>query len=136
MEWIKNWFSNMMNMDSPLIEDGISYRTVEHYYVAHKTNDLSIRKLISFMKAGEAKKFGRSVVLAPDFEKNKLAIMERALRWKFAPGTSWYNKLMATGSEEIVERNNWGDCFWGWDVNKKRGENHLGKILMKIRDGE
>lgn len=54
---------------------------------------------------------------------------------KFARGTSWAEKLLATGDEEIVEFVNWRDTFWGWDINLKTGENHLGKILMKIREG-
>lgn len=33
-----------------------------------------------------------------------------------------------------MEENNWGDKFWG-TVNGV-GENHLGKILMRIRDNE
>ena len=55
-----------------------------------------------------------------------------ALRIKFAPGTIWYARLeMEEG--EIVEWNNWGDKIWGKTLNGE-GENHLGKILMKIRD--
>lgn len=59
--------------------------------------------------------------------------MEYALRRKFARGTTWHKKLMDTGTEEIVENNNWGDQFWGFDVVENKGENHLGKILMHIR---
>jgi predicted NAD-dependent protein-ADP-ribosyltransferase YbiA (DUF1768 family) len=40
---------------------------------------------------------------------------------------------MATGSEEIIEWNNWGDRIWGKTYDGV-GENHLGKILMKIRE--
>ena len=59
--------------------------------------------------------------------------MEYALRIKFAPGTSWYTKLMATGNEEIVELNNWNDVYWGSTLDG-RGENHLGKLLIKLRE--
>lgn len=41
------------------------------------------------------------------------------------------DKLVATGDAEIVEGNWWGDKFWG--VCRGVGENHLGKILMRIR---
>lgn len=40
-------------------------------------------------------------------------------------------KLLETGNEELVEGNYWGDTFWG--VCRGRGENHLGKLLMKVR---
>ncbi len=35
---------------------------------------------------------------------------------------------------EIVERNTWNDTFWG--VCKGKGENHLGILLMEIRDSK
>ena len=39
--------------------------------------------------------------------------------------------LLATGDAKIVEGNTWGDVFWG--VCNGVGENHLGEILMKVR---
>jgi len=39
--------------------------------------------------------------------------------------------LLATGEEEIVEENSWGDTFWG--TCNGRGKNHLGKIWMECR---
>lgn len=38
-------------------------------------------------------------------------------------------KLLATGNEELVEGNNWGDTFWGM-VNEV-GENHLRQNTCK-----
>lgn len=35
-------------------------------------------------------------------------------------------------TDPIIEVNNWGDTYWG--VCNGIGDNHLGKILMKIRD--
>lgn len=37
----------------------------------------------------------------------------------------------ATAEELLVEGNNWNDTFWG--VCRGRGENNLGRILMKVR---
>ena len=34
----------------------------------------------------------------------------------------------------LEEGNRWHDTFWGIDQNTGKGENHLGKILMKVRD--
>jgi predicted NAD-dependent protein-ADP-ribosyltransferase YbiA (DUF1768 family) len=56
--------------------------------------------------------------------------MEDLLRQKFQ-NPYLKNKLLATGNAEIEETNSWGDVFWG--ICKGVGENHLGKILMKIR---
>lgn len=44
-----------------------------------------------------------------------------------------WETLATSGNEELVEGNNWNDTYWG--VCKGVGENHLGKILIRIRDG-
>jgi ribA/ribD-fused uncharacterized protein len=97
--------------------------------------DLTTRKLISEVSPSEAKKMGRKVKLRKDYnwDEIKFLVMEDILRFKFMEGTSWYYKLMATGNEEIIEWNNWGDRIWGKTYDGV-GENHLGKILMKIRE--
>uniref|UniRef100_UPI00345E83CD NADAR domain-containing protein n=1 Tax=uncultured Duncaniella sp. TaxID=2768039 RepID=UPI00345E83CD len=41
-------------------------------------------------------------------------------------------KLIATGDAELVEGNYWHDTVWG--VCDGVGENHLGKILMRVRE--
>ncbi len=66
-------------------------------------------------------------------QEESLKVMEHILRFKFTKETSWGKKLLETEGE-IVENNNWGDVFWGFDINQNKGENHLGKILMKIRE--
>lgn len=133
MEWIKNWFSNMLPFDEPLVYEGIKYRTVENFYQAMKFYHLDDRQFVANLNPYAAKKFAKGK--APDFWKDvKLGIMLRALRHKFAQGTSWHKKLMATGDEPIIEWNNWNDLYWGVDVQSSRGYNHLGKLLMKIRE--
>lgn len=39
--------------------------------------------------------------------------------------------LLATGDSELIEGNTWRDYFWG--VCNGKGQNKLGKILMRIR---
>jgi len=138
---IKNWFSNMLLMDEPLVYNGVSYRTSEHFYQAMKMpkdrNDL--RAELAAMNPYKAKLAVRDKEKYPwreDWSKEMgLKVMGYILCVKFARGTSWAEKLLATGDEEIVEFNNWGDEWFGWDVRTKQGENHLGKILMEIRKG-
>ncbi len=60
--------------------------------------------------------------------------MRYALDYKFKKGTDWYRKLKLTENWEIIEWNNWHDVWWGKDIKTRKGENHLGKILMEIRD--
>jgi len=40
-------------------------------------------------------------------------------------------KLLATGNEELIEGNTWGDTFWG--VCDGKGLNKLGQLLMVVR---
>lgn len=118
--------------------DGKEYPTVEHYFQAMKTFNLQKRELIRLAESpGKAKRIGRLVQLREDWEDRKLDIMEKALIQKFQI-PELREKLLATGDEELVEGNFWDDTYWG--VCKEKGENHLGKLLMgireKIRDGE
>jgi ribA/ribD-fused uncharacterized protein len=111
--WIKNWFSNFLPNDKPFKYQGMLLYTVENFFQAMKTLDIEERKLIASATPSKAKKLGRKVKLREYWESIKLEVMEYALRIKFAPRTSWYTKLMATGNEEIVELNNWNDVYWG-----------------------
>lgn len=112
--------------------DVYGYPTVEHYFQAMKTTDPVERDRIKALRSpAEAKRAGRRVALRPDWESIKLDVMEAGLRYKFAPGKELANKLIATGDAELVEGNTWNDTFWG--VCRGRGENHLGKLLMKVR---
>lgn len=136
---IKNWFSNMLPLDEPYEYQGILYRTSENFYQAMKLpkDRLDLRAEIAAMnpfKAKTAIRDKKKYLWREDWESDKLSVMEFILRIKFTKGTSWAEKLLATGNEEIVEYCTWKDIFWGWDINLKRGENNLGKILMEIRE--
>jgi predicted NAD-dependent protein-ADP-ribosyltransferase YbiA (DUF1768 family) len=78
-----------------------------------------------------AKRYGKIVVMRPDWNDVRLAIMEDLVRQKFLT-SSMERLLLSTGDAELIEGNYWGDTFWG--VCRGVGENHLGKILMKIRE--
>ena len=60
-----------------------------------------------------------------------LDIMLYVLRCKFTQHPDLAVKLKAVDGE-IVEENEWNDTFWG--VCRGKGENHLGKTLMTIRE--
>lgn len=134
MAWIKNWFSNMLPCDKPFYYDNVEYWTVENFYQAMKSQTRAEAAKIACMSPFAAKNYWRNHTPRQDFDKIKLEVMEYALRQKFCSGSTWLFKLMETGDEEIVENNNWGDKFWGVDVRNGLGLNHLGNILMKIRE--
>lgn len=111
--------------------DGEEFPSIEHAYQAAKTLVAAQRAQVSkCFSPGEAKKLGRTLLLRDDWEDVKLAIMEALLREKFVDPTL-EKQLLDTGEQELVEGNWWGDTYWG--VCRGSGENHLGKLLMKIR---
>lgn len=113
--------------------DGEEYPSVEHAYQAAKTLEAPVRRMIRrACTAGDAKRFGSAIVIRSGWNSLKLEIMERLVREKFTRHPSLRSLLLLTGQEELIEGNDWGDRFWG--VCRGQGENHLGKILMKVRE--
>ena len=110
-----------------------TYPTVEHFFQAMKTTNTTERaKILAAKTAGEAKKIGRTVTLRSNWNKIREEVMEAGLRAKFQQNPELKQKLVDTGFADLIEGNTWGDTFWG-QVDGK-GENKLGKLLMKIRD--
>lgn len=122
---------------SEITYEGITYPTVEHAFQASKTTILSLRAGMALLPTpDEAKKAGRKLALRADWEDIKDQVMEDCVRLKFAI-PELKEKLLATGDEELVEGTWWHDQYWGicfCDLHQGKGENHLGKILMKIRE--
>jgi N-glycosidase YbiA len=118
---------------SPIEFEGIQFRTVEHAFQAAKTNRVGERfRITTLPTPAQAKKVGRTLHLRSDWEVVKQDVMLGLLRHKFKRGTLLAEKLVATGDEELVEDNHWGDTYWG--VCSGRGENHLGRLLMQVRE--
>lgn len=137
----------------PIEYDGIQYPSVEHAYQAAKTLDLTRRKKIcAASRPGLAKAMGSTVPLREGWDEMKLDVMEELLRHKFSKHRYpiLHGLLKYTGTAMLIEGNNWGDRFWGMTLEAKLtqfgdgeahkpewvGENWLGRLLMKIRDGK
>jgi len=117
---------------SPITIKGQVYPTVEHAYQAGKALYRDEREMIQqAISPGQAKRLGKIVIRKPDFEERKLKYMEKCLREKFKD-PRLARLLLNTGSQNLIEGNTWGDRFWG--VCHGKGENHLGRLLMKIRE--
>ena len=112
--------------------DGDLYPTSEHAYQAAKIEDRDGRD--SFTVGGslgpnprDAQAKGRTVKKRPGWEKMKVDVMLAVVRSKFARDAEMRKKLRATRGQQLVEGHT-NDQFWG---NKR---NHLGHILMRVRD--
>lgn len=115
-----------------VVYEGHSYRSVEHAFQAAKTLDPVARAQIrNCTMAADAKKLGKKVQLRDGWDDMRIDVMRDLLRQKF--GTDpMRKKLLNTGQAELIEGNWWGDKFWG--VCDGVGQNHLGKLLMQVRD--
>jgi ribA/ribD-fused uncharacterized protein len=128
----ENFFlSNFYPCQIPFL--GLMYPSVEHAYQASKSLEPEVRESIrNAATPGKAKRLGGKVVVRPDWKEIKLKFMFEFVQYKFHIHELMRSQLLATEEAEIIEGNYWGDTFWG--VCGGKGENHLGKIIMKIRD--
>jgi ribA/ribD-fused uncharacterized protein len=140
--FLSNFYPSSVEMD------GDTYPTVEHAFQAAKApGGNKVRKLIRDVPTpGEAKRIGRQVTLRENWDEVRLGVMEDLLRAKFA-NDELASMLLSTAPRPLIEGNTWGDRFWGcvlvkrttpWDGDNAvpcwDGQNHLGSLLMKVRD--
>lgn len=125
-----SWLSNFA--PCTVVLDNHTYPSVEHAYQAAKFSSDEKRRIIrDAPTASEAKKLSNVFrPLRKDWESVKLQVMRDLVRQKFDQ-EPYRTYLLETGTAELIEGNWWNDTFWG--VCRGKGENHLGKILMKTR---
>lgn len=132
------WLSNFHLVDLPY--KGLIYPSSEHLYQALKvigTNPEAAEKVRLASSPNKARLAGREVPLPTNWEEVKLSKMEETLRIKFAKETELGEMLKATGTALLEPKIWWHDCFFEKCICEKcggKGENNLGKLLMKIRD--
>ena len=112
--------------------DGVEYPTVEHAYQAAKNQSAEYRsRILACSSPHDAKRISRFTNVRRDWdEATRLSVMEDLVRQKFSH-QHLREMLMTTGDMKLEEGNRWNDTFWGKCGG--RGENHLGRIIMRIR---
>ena len=130
----KDGFAFLSNFHPVSIEyEGITYPSVEHAFQAAKSLDVEQRRRIASISGGRgAKHAGRRLKLRPNWNEIKLSVMETLVRKKFEH-PELRQLLIDTHDMELIEGNTWGDQWWGVNLKTGKGENYLGKTLMKIR---
>lgn len=115
-----------------VIFDEIVYPSSEHAYVAAKTTDETLRRVIKKTPtAAEVKKYGSKIKVRDHWDQVKYGLMYVIVRSKFSHNKGVRYMLLQTGDAELIEGNWWGDTYWG--VCNGVGQNNLGKILMDVR---
>lgn len=115
--------------------EGWAYPTVEHAFHAQKFEDKDLRSQIQNCPSPIAA-WGLARKLKPqrrtDWDDIKIEVMTNIIRSKIEQNPDVKTALLATGNEEIVEVNQYDD-FWG-NGPDGNGQNHTGKIFMKLRE--
>lgn len=117
--------------------EGYLYSSSEEAYQAAKFIGSApeiIEQIKNSHSAHEAQKiaYTNKDKVRKDWDDIKLLVMERILRAKLEQNPYVLKKLLETENYMIVEDSP-KDNYWGWGENRD-GENHLGKIWMKLRD--
>jgi ribA/ribD-fused uncharacterized protein len=140
-------FSNMSA--HPVEIDGVKYVSVEHYYQAMKAtefkDDDALKKILKTKTAKAVKAAGKKVenFNQATWDTKKDEIMETGVRAKFVQHPELRKQLLDTDEKQIGFADA-RDVYWGIGTSmttekvkfpsKWRGQNKLGKLLMKLRD--
>lgn len=117
--------------------DGYLYTSLEEAYQTAKFLKSApeiAEEIKKSHSAHEAQKiaFANKDKVRSDWQEVRLTIMEELLRKKLQQNPYVKQKLLQTKDYIIVEDSP-KDNFWGWGKDRT-GENHLGKLWMKLRD--
>jgi N-glycosidase YbiA len=116
---------------------GTFWSTVEHYYQAQKfvgTVDEVVIPLIYAAETPEkAAALGRCSTrkLRSDWDVVKTQVMQSAVLVKFLTHAD-IRKVLLTTDDQLLVEDSPNDYFWGCGA-EKTGQNHLGKVLMSVR---
>jgi len=128
-------------------DDNVLYSSSEQYLMAQKAllmqDTESFIKIINTHNPVYCKRFGRKISPWNQklWDEHKFNIMFKGLLHKFSQNTDMMNTLLSTDTAILAEASP-RDRIWGIGLSVKdakkgkywRGENLLGKILMKVRD--
>ncbi|MDN3702587.1 NADAR family protein [Vibrio artabrorum] len=118
----------------PIEIDGQIWATSEHYYQAMKFTSEALRNTI-FEASTPAEAFSLSRDYADQIREDwydiRVDVMKFIVAEKFSQNPQFARFLINTG-DSVIKEHSHKDHFWG-DGGDGTGENHLGKILMAVR---
>lgn len=138
--WFSSPYDALNNWSAHVVEAwGRKFFTLEHAYHFRKFNDSHseiAEKIANANSPWAAMKLARKYAdkIRPDWENVKVGIMKELVCLKHEQNEDVQDVLLRTGSRAIVENSPWDD-FWGCGA-EGTGRNVMGKIWMKVRDGE
>ena len=133
----------------PFVVDNITYKTAEHWMMAHKAllfeDQKSFDKIINADKPGEVKELGRLIMGFDEliWAANRYKIVVNGNIHKFNQHPKFAEYLVNTNDRILVEASPvdtiWGiglaqDSEYSNEPDNWRGQNLLGFALMEVRD--
>jgi nicotinate (nicotinamide) nucleotide adenylyltransferase len=115
---------------------GLVYGSAEAAFQASKCKEEFERLVFTHCSPDKAALKGKDIVPSHDWEEARFEIMESIIRAKFEQNPILMRRLKETGNRLLINGNNKQETYWGVDLYSWQGENHLGKIIMNIRDKE
>lgn len=129
----KNGNDFLSNFYPCVIQYGrFTFQSSECAYMSAKREDIEWKEFCESNPPAVVKKKSRTIKLRADWDRIKIQVMFDVLRIKFAI-PELRVKLLATGDQQLIEGNAWGDTFWGVSKATGEGRNFLGRTLMHIR---
>lgn len=95
-------------------------------------NPMQVAQIAQTADPSEARQMGKRVTVRSDWETYRVAWMKQVLKCKFTQNDLLMRKLTDTYPLPLSNTNLTGDTFWG--ISSGSGKNHLGRILMEIRE--
>lgn len=137
-----NFYGRVFAAPHPVIGTLTQYKTVEHYFQAHKGLYLkdytrahavfySVQEIIDATRPHDAKRMGRALnIWLPLWNRSAFGHMLQGQLWKFSQHADLAKELLDTGSKKLIEHR--PDPVWG-DNMDGTGKNLCGRSLMMIR---
>ena len=142
--YLSNWFLSEFTVG------GITFSSMEQYMMYEKADlfedQTTAEKILQTDDVAKIKALGRTVQNFDDkvWTKEREGIVYRGVSEKFRQNPELAEKLKKTG-EEIIAECAVKDRIWGiglsmidkdrFSIDKWRGQNLLGRILMRVREG-
>jgi hypothetical protein len=126
-------YSFLSNMyPCKIVYDGLTFQNSEAAYQAAKCRDAEDKLRFVSLNGYQAKYLAKTIPTKIGWHNTKIDTMREIIQSKFSQNPDLQEKLLETEDAYLIEGNTWGDTFWGMCGGK--GENHLGKILMEVRE--
>jgi len=129
-------WSNFTQLKNPIYDEYWNeFRDSEWYYMAARTKDTELKKMISFLSLwhGLATKSRKLYDLDID-PNNRIFYMRDAIKKKFNANEHLRMKILSTWDLQIIEYTYRWDKFFGIEQSDLIWSNILWKLLMEYRD--